>query len=316
MNRTVLTVEALTPADFTKLLDLADELKAGRRRRAGDRAALRDDLRGLAVGLLFERPEASVQASFTVAAAELGGTPVALAPGCLPPGSGDALADACRLLSAPLHALVAGTGAQSRLEAVAAACDVPVLNAGSDFADPCQALADLQTVREYKGGLRGLKLAYLGDGSGVANSLLRAGALAGMHVALACPPGYEPIPQVVESARTIAAGSGGTVEVTANPLAAARAADVVYTTAWVGPRDESERQARLLIFRPFQVGYHVMEAARPDAIVMHPLPARRGDEVAADVLDGQQSVVWSQAANRLHAQKALLLFLLDAAGGL
>lgn len=314
MTRALLTVGSLAAGELGKLVDLADELKAGRPAPGQAGRAARTDLRGVAVALLFASPT-PVRAAFEVAVAEVGGTAVVVADAALPAGDGEELTDAVRTLSCYAGALVVRTPAQSRLERVAAASAVPVLNAGSSFADPCQAVADLQTIREYKGGLDGLKLAYLGDGTGVANSLLRAGTMAGMHVAIASPPGYEPIPQVVDSAKQIAHETGATVEITTNPLEAARGADVVYTDAWVRPGGEAERDARMLIFRPFQVGYHVMEAARPDAIVMHPLPATRGAEIAADVLDGQQSVVWTQAANRLHSHKALLLFLLDRARG-
>jgi ornithine carbamoyltransferase len=248
--------------------------------------------------------------SFEVGIAELGAQPVVLNAGDLQLGRGETVEDTARVLSRYLHALVVRTFAQSRLEALASAGTIPVINALSDFAHPCQALADLQTIREYKGGLQGLKLAYLGDGNNVANSLLRAGAMVGMHVAVGSPPGYEPIPQVIGIARQLAAETGGQVTVTADALQAARDADVVYTDVWASMGQEGQHDARMLMFRPFQVGYHVVEAARPDAIVMHCLPAHRGEEIAADVIDGQQSVVWTQAENRLHAQKALLLFLL------
>lgn len=301
-KRDYLTVDALSVAELAKVLDLADELKADRRGR--------DDLAGLSIGMLFEKPSTRTRVSFEVGVNELGAHPVVLSGSDLQLGRGETVEDTARVLSGYLHALVVRTFAQSRLEALAAAGAIPVINALSDFAHPCQALADLQTVREYKGSLAGVKLAYLGDGNNVAHSLLCAGAMAGMRVAAACPPGYEPIPQVVELARHTAAQTGGSVQVTSDPLKAARDADVVYTDVWVSMGQESERDARLLMFRPFQVGYHVMEAARPDAIVMHCLPAHRGEEIAADVIDGQQSVVWAQAENRLHSQKALLLFLL------
>ncbi|HWB72138.1 MAG TPA: ornithine carbamoyltransferase [Egibacteraceae bacterium] len=300
-KRDYLTVDALSVAELAKVLDLADELKADRRRH---------DLAGLSIGMLFEKPSTRTRVSFEVGIRELGAHPVVLTSGDLQLGRGETIEDTARVLSRYLHALVVRTFAQSRLEALAAAGTIPVINALSDFSHPCQALADLQTIREYKGALAGVKLAYLGDGNNVAHSLLRAGAMTGMRVAVACPPGYEPIPQVVEFARQTAARTGGGVQVTADPLEAARDADVVYTDVWASMGQDAERDARLLMFRPFQVGSHVVEAARPDAIVMHCLPAHRGEEIAADVIDGPQSVVWTQAENRLHSQKALLLFLL------
>jgi ornithine carbamoyltransferase len=306
-TRDFLTVDALSVPELFKTLDLADELKAERHRGP----SLRDDLRGCSIGMLFEKPSTRTRVSFEVAIHELGAHAVILNAGDLQLGRGETIEDTARVLSRYLHGLVVRTFAQSRLETLAAAGTIPVINALSDFSHPCQALADLQTIREYKGALAGLKLCYLGDGNNVAHSLLQAGAMTGMHVAVGSPPGYEPIPQVVESAAEIAAEAGGTVLVTHDPLAAARDADVVYTDVWASMGQESEHDARALMFGAFQVGEHVLEVARPDAIVMHCLPAHRDEEIAADVIDGQQSVVWTQAENRLHTAKALLLFLLD-----
>jgi ornithine carbamoyltransferase len=302
MKRDFLTVDALSVPELGKLLDLADELKADRRPRT--------DLAGMSIGMIFEKPSTRTRISFEVGIAELGATPVVLNASELQLGRGETVEDTARVLSRYLHALVVRTFAQSRLEALASSGTIPIINALSDFAHPCQVLADLQTIREYKGSLAGLRLAYLGDGNNVASSLLRGGAMAGMHVTVGCPAGYEPIPQVVGIASEVAAKTGGSVVVTTDPLEAAKDADIVYTDVWASMGQEGEHEARLLMFRPFQVGYDVMEVARPDAIVMHCLPAHRGEEIAAEVIDGQQSVVWSQAENRLHAQKALLLMLL------
>ena len=302
MKRDYLTVDALSGEELAKLLDLADELKADRRQR--------HDLDGRSVGMVFEKPSTRTRVSFEVAIAELGGHAVVLNAADLQLGRGETVEDTARVLSGYLHALVVRTFAQSRLEALAAAGSIPVVNALSDFSHPCQALADLQTIREYKGRLQGLRLAYLGDGNNVAHSLLKAGALAGLHVTVGCPAGYEPIPQVVQHAERLADATGARVRVTSDPLEAARDADVVYTDVWASMGQEAQQEARRLMFRPFQVGDPVLQVARPDAIVMHCLPAHRGEEITAEVLDGQQSVVWTQAENRLHAQKALLLFLL------
>lgn len=301
--RHLLRVDDLTGHELTALLDHADELKASRGTHARD-------LSGQSVGMLFERPSTRTRVSFEVAIAELGATPVALTAGELQLGRGETIEDTARALSRYLHALVVRTSAQSRLETLAGAGTVPVVNALSDFAHPCQALADLQTVREYKGRLAGLRLAYLGDGNNVAHSLLTAGAMVGMHVAVASPPGYEPIPQVLEAAKVAAGETGGSVALTDDPLEAAAAADVVYTDVWASMGEDSEHETRALIFRPFQVGAHVMDAANPDAIVMHCLPAHRGEEIAGEVLDGEQSVVWVQVENRLHTAKAVLELLM------
>lgn len=318
MTRALLTADGLTPGDLAKVLDLADELKATRVAGGAGRARgalVRDDLRGVAVGLAFDGQAGHGRVSFEVAVAELGGTPVAIDRDCLQPSDPAKLADSARILSAYLHVIVVSTDRHSALERFAAAAVVPVLCARSSFAHPCQAVADLQTIREHKGGLDRLKLAYLGDGGGVANSLLQAGAMAGMHVAVASPPGYEPIPQVVRSARRLARESGGEVTITADPLVAARDADAVYANAWARAGWTGERDPRVLILRPFRVGARVMEAARPDALVMHSLPLARGEEIDPELFESRLSVVWQQAENRLHGQKALLLHVLGDGGG-
>ena len=301
-KRDYLTVDSLSSEELAKVLDVADELKADRRQR--------DDLAGRSIGMIFEKPSTRTRVSFEVGIAELGGHPVILNASELQLGRGETVEDTARVLSRYLHALVVRTFAQSRLETLASAGSIPVINALSDFTHPCQALADLQTIREHRGTLSGQKLAYLGDGNNVAHSLLKAGAMAGMRVTVATPAGYEPIPQVVETALEIAARTGGDVSCTNDPLEAAADADVVYTDVWASMGQEGEASARTMLFRPFQVNSHVMDAARPDALVMHCLPAHRDEEIAADVIDGPNSVVFDQAENRLHSQKALLLFLL------
>jgi ornithine carbamoyltransferase len=301
-KRDFLTVDALSAAELAKVLDLAEELKRKRRQR--------DDLAGKSVAMIFEKPSTRTRISFEVAIAELGGHPVILNSSELQLGRGETIEDTARVLSRYVHAVVVRTFAQSRLEALAAAGTVPIINALSDFTHPCQALADLQTIREHRGALSGQKLAYLGDGNNVAHSLLKAGALAGMQVAIGSPAGYEPIPQVVETAVALAAETGGSVFCTSDPLEAARDADVVYTDVWASMGQEGEAAARTMLFRPFQVNQHVMDVAKPDALVMHCLPAHRGEEISEDVIDGPQSVVFDQAENRLHSQKALLIFLL------
>ena len=301
-KRDFLTVDSLSGAELSKVLDLADEVKADRRPR--------EDLAGKSIGMIFEKPSTRTRISFEVAINELGGHAVILNASELQLGRGETVEDTARVLSRYLHAVVVRTFAQSRLETLASAGSIPIINALSDFTHPCQALADLQTIREHRGTLAGLKLAYFGDGNNVAHSLLKAGAMAGMHVTVASPAGYEPIPQVVDTAREIAASSGGSVSVTADPIEAATDADVLYTDVWASMGQEGEASARMMLFRPFQLNSHVLQVARPDALVMHCLPAHRGEEISADVIDGPNSVVFDQAENRLHSQKALLLFLL------
>ena len=301
-KRDYLTVDSLSVEELSKVLDLADEVKNDRRQR--------DDLAGKSIGMIFEKPSTRTRISFEVGIAELGGHPVILNASELQLGRGETVEDTARVLSRYLHAVVVRTFAQSRLETLASAGSIPVINALSDFSHPCQALADLQTIRERRGSLQGLKLAYFGDGNNVAHSLLKAGAMAGMHVTVASPAGYEPIPQVVDAATEIAATTGGSVAVTADPIEAAGGADAVYTDVWASMGQEGEASARMMLFRPFQLNAHVMESAKPDALVMHCLPAHRGEEISAEVIDGPNSVVFDQAENRLHSQKALLLFLL------
>ena len=306
MTTHFLTLESVSGAELAKLLDSADELKA--QRAAGP--VRRTDLDGMSIGMLFEKSSTRTRVSFEVAIHELGARPVILDAQQMQLGRGEPLEDTARILSGYLHALVMRTYEQSRLEALASAGSIPVVNALSDFAHPCQALADLQTIREHKGALAGVRLAYLGDGNNVVHSLLEAGALAGMHVAVGTPPGYEPDDAVVTRARAVAEETGGSVTVTHDAAAAARGADVLYTDVWASMGQEEEHAARVLAFQPYQVNQDTLGTAAADAIVLHCLPAHRGEEITADVIDGARSAVWAQAENRLHTQKALLLHLL------
>jgi ornithine carbamoyltransferase len=303
MKRDFLTVADLSQGELIELLDLADDLKRGRA------AARRDDLAGRSVGMIFEKPSTRTRVSFEVGIVELGGHAVILNAGDLQLGRGETVEDTARVLSRYLHALVVRTFAQTRLEQLATGT-IPVVNALSDTAHPCQALADLQTIREHKGELAGRKLAYLGDGNNVAHSLLRAGAMTGMTVAIGTPVGYEPDPEVVRAATAVAEETGGEIIVTTDPREAAADADAVYTDVWASMGQEAEQARRVEAFPAFQVDERIMQVAAPDAIVMHCLPAHRGEEIAGSVIDGPQSVVWDQAENRLHAQKALLIMLL------
>ena len=217
------------------------------------------------------------------------------------------------MLSRYVDAIVLRTFEQERLEVLAGAATVPVVNSLSEFEHPCQALADLFTIRERLGGPGGRTLAYLGDGNNVAHSLLLAGAKAGMTVRVATPPGFEPIPQVVHRAMEIAAQTGGAVGVTSDPVEAVAGADVLYTDVWASMGREAEADERSLVFQSYQLNQKLVEIAGDGVIVMHCLPAHRGQEITAEVIDGPHSVVWDQAENRLHTQKALLLFLFDLA---
>lgn len=308
-KRDYLTVTDLSAEELTRLLDLADELKA--------RRGVRTELAGLSVGMIFEKPSTRTRVSFQVAIHELGAHPVVLGAAELQLGRGETVEDTARVLSRYLHALVVRTFAQERLETLARAGSIPVINALSDAAHPCQALADLQTIRERRGRLAGQRLAYLGDGNNVAHSLLRAGALAGLHVVIASPAAYAPDPAVIDEAAALATASGGSVAVTSDPHEAVDGADAVYTDVWTSMGQEAESRQRLQALQGFQLGNDLLAVAAPDALVLHCLPAHRGEEISADVIDGEHSAVWDQAENRLHTQKALLLLLLGerAAGG-
>jgi ornithine carbamoyltransferase len=306
MERDYLSVDDLDRAEILHLLDLAERLKA-------DRDLHRDALRHRAVALIFEKASTRTRVSFEVAVDQLGGRPTTLSATDLQLGRGETIEDTGRVLSRYVDAIVLRTFEQERLEALAGAATVPVINALSDFEHPCQALADLLTVRERSGPLAGRVLAYVGDGNNVAHSLLLAGAKTGMTVRVAAPTGFEPIPQIVQRASEIAEETGGSVEVLADPQSAVKGAHVVYTDVWASMGQEEESEERSLVFRPYQVNRALLDAAEPHVIVLHCLPAHRGLEITDEVIDGPRSAVWDQAENRLHAQKALLLILFGIA---
>ena len=302
MTRHLLADDDLTAAEQSAVLDLAADLK--RRRYDGPRP-----LAGRAVGVLFEKPSTRTRLSFEVGVAELGGQPVVLDAASTQLGRGETLEDTARVLSRYVAAIVVRTHGQERLEALASASSVPVVNALTDAYHPCQVLADLQTVRERHGRTEGLTLAYLGDGANnMAHSLLLGGALAGMRVRIGAPEGHLPDPAVVERARAL----GAEVLVTPDPREAAAGADVLATDVWVsmGQRDAERRRADLA---PYALDEAAVTLAAPDVVVLHCLPAHRGEEISPGVLDGPRSAVWDEAENRLHAQKALLTFLLEQA---
>lgn len=306
MARHYLSVDDLSPRELAHVLELAEQVKADPGRYA-------DRLHGRSVALIFEKPSTRTRVSFEVAVADLGAHPLVISSTELQLGRGETIEDTGRVLSRYVDAIVLRTFEQERLELLCSAATVPVVNSLSDFEHPCQALADLFTVRERLGGPAGRVLAYIGDGNNVAHSLLLAGTKLGMTVRVASPPGFEPIPQVVNRASEIAAETGGAVEILHAPEEAADGADVVYTDVWASMGQEGEADERELIFRTYQVDEKLVSRANPGAIVLHCLPAHRGQEITDEVIDGPRSAVWDQAENRLHTQKALLLFLFDLA---
>ena len=297
-----LRVADLTPAQLAHLLDLAVAME-------DDPHGWVDTLRGGSVACWFAKPSTRTRVSFAAAAARLGLNPIVLRPDELQLGRGEPIADTARALSAYCDAIVIRTFAQREIEETAAAASVPVINALSDDHHPCQALADVLTVREWFGGLDSVRLAFVGAGNNVTHSLLEAGALMGMQIVVASPPGYAPDAEVVERALAIAHTTGGTIELVEDPRDAVNGAQAVYTDVWVSMGEDAEREQRLRELRPYQVDEELLALARPDAIFLHCLPAHRGEEVAAAVIDGPQSVVWEQAANRETTEQALLFTL-------
>jgi ornithine carbamoyltransferase len=301
----------VAPKDFLRVADLSPQRLerllslAARMERTPEGWV--DVLRGHSLALYFAKPSTRTRVSFAAAAARLGLNPIVLRPDELQLGRGEPVADTARALSAYCDAIVVRTYAQAELEELAGAAEVPVVNALSDEHHPCQALADVLTVKERFGGLAGRKLAFVGDGgSNVAHSLLEAGALAGMEVAVASPPEHGPAPGVVDDALGIAAGTGARIELVEEPREAVAGAHAVYTDVWVSMGEDAEREERLASLRRYRVDEPLLELARPDAIFLHCLPAHRGEEVAPEVIDGPRSAVWRQAANREHTEQALL----------
>lgn len=286
--------------DLEHLLELAADFKK-------DRKLHRKTLRGQTVVLYFAKPSTRTRLSFEAAVARLGGTPAAVGPDELQLGRGETIEDTARVISRYAAAFVIRTYADDEVRAFADSASIPVVNALTDRHHPCQSLADLLTIREHLGDFGGRKLAYVGDGDNVAHSLLEGAALAGLDIAVATPPGYAPSPAVVRRAQQLAERSGARLEVTTDPHVAVKGADVVYTDVWLSMEDpESERSDRRHAFAPYRVTSGLVAEASPDALFMHCLPAHRGDEVAAGVIDGPRSVVFDQAENRLPTAQAVL----------
>jgi ornithine carbamoyltransferase len=307
MIRHFLRDDDLSAAEQSTVLDLAAAMKA-------DRFKYRPLEGPKSVAVLFDKQSLRTRMSFEAGIAELGGNPIIVDTQSTHFGRGEALADAGRVVSRYVSAIVMRTFGDHRLTELASDSRVPVVNALTDGFHPCQLLADLLTIRERLGGARGRTLAYVGDGANnMANSYLLAGALAGMHVRVAGPSGFDPSPVVVARAAEIAAWTDGSVEVMRDPYEAVDGAHVIATDTWTSMGQEDDGRDRLTPFWPYQINEDLVAAAASDAIVLHCLPAHRGEEITGDVLDGPRSAVFDQAENRLHAQKALLTWLVEAA---
>ena len=308
MLRHFLVDTDLSPEEQTEVLDLAAALKA-------DRFSRRPLAGPQTVGVIFDKTSTRTRVSFAAGVSDLGGNPLVINPGESQLGHKESVADSARVLSRMLSAIVWRTYGQTGLEEMAEHSSVPVVNALTDDYHPCQILADLLTLREHFGDVAGRTLVYLGDSANnMANSYLLGCATAGMHVRIAGPEGFLPREDVVDAARERAAQTGGSVLVTTDAGEALAGADAVVTDTWVSMGQESEKAERSEIFRPYSVTTEAMALAAEHAVFLHCLPAYRGLEVAAEVIDGPASLVWDEAENRLHAQKALLTFLLDSSG--
>ena len=308
----VATLDGLKGRDFTRVadwtgeelertLDLADELKQQQKRREQHHL-----LPGRTLGMIFQKPSTRTRVSFEVGIAQLGGTGLYLSAGDLQLGRGETLKDTATVLSRYLDAIMIRTFAQEDVEELARHASIPVINGLTDSAHPCQALADVMTIRERLGRLEGVTVAYLGDGNNVCASLMVAAAKLGLNFRAATPDGYEPSVEAVELAREAAAQRGATIELLADSREAAAGADVLYTDVWTSMGQEEERERRLRDLAGFGIDDELVALANEDAIVLHCLPAHYGEEITEDVLYGPQSAVWDQAENRLHAQKALM----------
>jgi len=306
-----LTLEELSPEELRLILSLSKKFKKLRKR-----GVVKDILRGRTVALLFEKPSTRTRVSFQVAIHELGGYSVSLSSNEIQLGRGETVEDTARVLSRYVHAVMARVNAHDEVAGLAAASGVPVINGLSDLYHPVQVLADLLTLSEHKGRMKGLRVAWVGDGNNVCNSWLYGASLTGVDFAVATPPNHAPQRGVVASARKIAESTGGKITLMEDPREAVEGADCVMTDTFVSMGFDQEREARIKAFLPrYQVNEELMSRAKRDAIFEHCLPAHRGEEVSKGVIDGPNSVVWDEAENRLHTTKALLCFLMLGKAG-
>ncbi|MEC0241435.1 ornithine carbamoyltransferase [Paenibacillus dokdonensis] len=304
-GRDLLELDDYTPAEIQYLIELAVELK--RKQKNGE---VYQPLKGKTIGLIFEKSSTRTRVSFEVGAFQLGAHALFLSKNDIQLGRGEIISDTAQVLSRYLDGIMIRTFGHHNVTDLAKYASVPVINGLSDLAHPCQVLADFQTVYEHKGTLKGLKLAYIGDGNNMAHSLMIGGAKLGVHVSIASPEGYEPDAEVVKQSREIAKETGAEIVVTRSPQEAVKDADVIYTDVWASMGFEEEQKIREAAFKDYQVDEELAKYAKNDYLFMHCLPAHRGEEVSAGVIDGKNSVIFDQAENRLHAQKALMAALM------
>jgi ornithine carbamoyltransferase len=306
MKRDFLTLDDVTRPEIESLLQSAAQLKDYLKRGVPHRF-----LEGRTLGMIFKKPSSRTRVSFEIGMFQLGGLALFLNDHDLGLGVRESVADIGRLFSRYLDGIVIRTFTHSEVEELAQYATVPVINGLTDQHHPCQILADLLTIREKFGRCAGVKVAWVGDGNNVANSWLQGAAKMGMHLSLACPKGYWPAADMIGKTQEEAAANGGSIEMLEDPVQAVKEADVIYTDVWVSMGQEAERRWRLEVFQAYQVNQALLDAAKPTTLVMHCLPAHRGEEITADVIDGPRSIVFDHAENRLHTQKAILHFLLS-----
>lgn len=300
-GRDFLSLTDYTPAEIRYLIDLAIDLK--QKQKNGE---IYEPLKGKTLGMIFEKSSTRTRVSFEVGMYQLGGHALFLSKNDLQLGRGETTRDTGRTMSRYLNGIMLRTFAHRNVIELARGATVPVINGLTDMSHPCQALTDFQTIYEKKGQLAGLKLAYVGDGNNMVHSLLVGAAKLGVDISVATPPGYEPRQEVVASSKEYAEQSGSKVELTHDPKEAVEQADVVYTDVWASMGFEEEQEERAKVFAPYQVNEELVKGAKEDFLFMHCLPAHRGEEVSETVIDGEHSIVFDQAENRLHAQKAIM----------
>ncbi len=286
--------------DLEDVLELAAQLKKGKYRNA-------EPLKNMTMAMLFEKASTRTRVSFEVGMTQLGGHAIFLSPKDMQLGRGETVADTAKVMSRYVDVIMYRAFKHEIMLELAQCSTVPVINALDDLEHPCQIMADLQTIKERKGKLDGLKLTYVGDGNNVCNSLMLGAAMTGMDFVAGCPKGYQPNLELAKKAREIAEAKGRTVSVVEDPKVAAKDADVLYTDVWVSMGEEDEAAQRERVFKPYQINADMLSLAKDDAIVLHCMPAHRGMEISAEVFDGERSVVFDEAENRLHAQKAIIL---------
>jgi ornithine carbamoyltransferase len=299
MKKDFLTIRDFSPEELIGTLELATDMKAHPQNYTSA-------LKGKALAMIFEKPSLRTRVSFDVGIHQLGGFSVCLLPMEISLGKRESIHDVARNLERMVQGIMIRTFSHQIVLDMARFASIPVINGLTDFSHPCQALADYFTIQEVKGNLKGLKLCFVGDGNNVAHSLMFTGARLGVHVTVACPKGYEPSPVAVQYASEDAKATGARIEIVHDPAEGVSGADVVYTDVWASMGQEMEAESRKSVFHPFQVNKQLMAKAKSGAIFMHCLPAHRGDEVTDDVIDSTSSVVFQEAENRLHAQKAVL----------